>query len=117
MYFAARNKLTKPSNPKLNKQKECNRLSFFQNVKSISGTAVTALGLIFSVAGINEFFGGEKVSLLLAEYKNNLPDIVNSAAKHLDEMTITMKCCGGSSIIAIGLSLMLPKSHKKIRLS
>jgi hypothetical protein len=90
--------------PQQNNIEEKENSNFFSKytLRKLIGDACVISGGVFVLAGIYEFCTKENISHLIGEYKNQLPDILNSIIDHIDHMPVAIKAGGGASLMKAG---------------
>ena len=76
-----------------------------EKLKKFIGNSMITTGALLTLAGIYESLTGEKIGLLLNGVQNEIPNALNWAINHLDNMDTLRKTGGGSSLIMTGLAI------------
>jgi hypothetical protein len=97
-----------PENKREKENAEFNRHIGFFSVNSIEkkwANFIMILGSIYVCAGIYECLTGEKISSLIDEYKDQIPNMINQIIDHWDSTPASFKAAIGSSMSGSGVTL------------
>ncbi|OJV55759.1 MAG: hypothetical protein BGO31_16830 [Bacteroidetes bacterium 43-16] len=78
---------------------------FYKNALEIVGFTCSLSGAVFSLLGMCEFFTGNKVSSLLSDYQNNIPELLYNTIEQIDAPHLLTKTTIGTWILLAGMKI------------